>query len=298
MKSNNKESLKDLAIRFLKKEKIAYPLLKVEAFYEKNWIITDNLTYYMECEDLLESIDGEECNLCQLTLKDWFFEIESNAKTKENILKLRLEEYKECEIDESKLFRGANLNILFDPIIRNLLKQYPFKTNQNIVDPKSNPTQQTNKRVQNITNREETSKTQALESSRKNSVRDFFDSTVKFIEIVTADQFDPRLNKKNDYIENLFLNFSKEDDDFKHSSNKGQLDDHQLNELCHVSFRMTSSNALFAECNVDSDLRQHTIKVDEIILGNTNGYINWTEIEFPRSCFSRVKENTDYFNVN
>lgn len=322
MATNCEPTLRELVLRFLSNPKMIYPVIKLEAMYDKKWKVSDHPSYHIKCPELSQFVDKDTQTKVHLTIKKWNFRLVKSEKDNRLYVTLQPFEAINGRLKESKFFTGSNYDLHEDKIIRNAIRfasnnlstqkqtqKIEFGVHKKI--HKSSDTESTKipsaTRIRKNTSEMETinppqvARTKEISSFtgiRKFQNIGYLCDDLTFTEGFSALEFNP-LKNKVEFFETMTFRLFKDENVEYHRPNREKIMDEvqrqNLNQALKEEYaKQGPKHYISIRDDIDEDLRRFPIEIQDILFGVKNAYISWDEVEFPAACFTCLKEDEIY----
>jgi hypothetical protein len=301
---------------------MVYPVIKLEAMYDKKWKVSDHPNYHIKCPELSQFVDKDTQNKAQMTIKKWHFKLVKSEKDNRLYVSLQPFEAINGRLKESKFFTGSNYDLHDDKQIRNAIKfaskqistqkqtqklelgvQKKIHKSSDTESAKFPPATRIRKNTSEIETNYSSQVPKQREISAFTGIRKYQNSgylcdDLTFTEAFSALKFNPLKNKVELFETMTFRLFQDENLEF-HRPNREKIMDEVQRENLNMALKeeyakQGPKHYISIRDDIDEELRRFPIEIQDILFGVKNGYISWEEIVFPGEVFTCLKDEEIY----
>lgn len=124
MAAADQPSLKSLLLAFLSHQKVVYPPIKLEAFFQSPWLVADNSRTYLKCKFATQNLDPTKSQFYRIRLLKWRFVVKELRNSNRLSVQLEADTYKCFPAERLEFFHGRSKNLVDDREVRQALEGY------------------------------------------------------------------------------------------------------------------------------------------------------------------------------
>lgn len=318
MDRSNDCSLKQLLLRFLRRETFNYLPLKAEAIFDKFWMIRDNDGFYFRCNSLKHLLNENQSKRDLVLLKKWRFYAKVTVNNK-LLIQMEVMSIKRIPVPQNDRFSGLSRNVFEDKQVMETLRLNEKKIREQTLEKELKRAEKKIQKGQKQLMKESSQKCTFQRDNTRDSIeidknttavkltkaetdtssiasnhqeteernsqdfqkRGYLSTDVTFFEAATVNP-QRYQNIRNHVIHELERNVSK----MTNSNRNGDLKERLLDQ--------NETNALFSRApEVPQWLLQDPITPVEILTAISNGMISWNEINFSQQVVEALVNSAD-----